>query len=58
MKFITVLEHHTHHRKFSYRLKNSTKDELGTRYIGDGSWGVPNVTCSEKRTPPYMEVFE
>lgn len=45
--FTAVLEHHTHYRKISYPLKNTTRDDkYGTRYIGDGSWGVPNGTCS------------
>ena len=40
--FTAVMEHHTHYRKMSYKLKNKTVSEEGTRYIGDGSWGVPN----------------
>ena len=40
--FTTALEHHTHFRKMTYRLRNSTRDVAGTRYIGDGSWGVLN----------------
>jgi hypothetical protein len=57
--FTAVMEHHTHYRKLSYRLKNSSIDETyGTRYVGDGSWGVPNMTCTVERTPAYMDKIE
>jgi len=55
--FTAVLEHHTHYRKISHRLRNSSLYEYGTRYVGDGSWGVPNQTCSEERTPSYMNLI-
>ena len=42
----------------SRRIKNNTKDDFGTRYVGDGSWGVPNGTCSEARMPKYMDLIE
>lgn len=53
------MEHHTHYRKMSYRLKNSTQDDnYGTRYIGDGSWGVPNQTCPEGHIPSHLALLE
>ena len=57
--FTAVMEHHTHYRKMTYPLKNSTRsDEDGTRFIGDGSWGVPNGTCSSQNIPDNMELME
>ena len=48
--FIAAFEHHTHHRKFTYKLNNGTKStDKGVRYVGDGSWGVPEGKCSEHR---------
>jgi hypothetical protein len=38
--FVASLEHHTHQRKITFKIKNQTQDNSGTRYIGDGSWGV------------------
>lgn len=39
--FIASMEHHTHYRKFTYKIQNNTiNNATGTRYIGDGSWGV------------------
>lgn len=38
--FIASMEHHTHYRKFTYKIRNNTISTIGTRYIGDGSWGV------------------
>jgi hypothetical protein len=39
--FVASMEHHTHYRKFTYKIKNNTlSTNSGTRYIGDGSWGV------------------
>jgi hypothetical protein len=36
----------------TYNLKNGTRNEVdGTRYIGDGSWGVPNQTCGSYNIP-------
>lgn len=56
--FTAVLEHHTHYRKMTYPLKNATRNDMdGTRYIGDGSWGVPNQTCSASRIPSNVEVM-
>lgn len=52
--FTTVLEHHTHYRKMSHILYNETISEEGTRYIGDGSWGVPQDPCHENRHPPHL----
>jgi hypothetical protein len=44
--FVASMEHHTHYRKFTYKIKNNTlSNEAGTRYIGDGSWGVTEETC-------------
>jgi hypothetical protein len=43
-KFVAAFEHHTHHRKFTHKIKGnqvSTNKSEGVRYIGDGSWGVP-----------------
>ena len=56
--FTAVLEHHTHYRKMSYPLFNSTKSTEGTRYIGDGSWGVPQGPCHESRYPPRLDLLE
>ena len=56
--FTALLEHHTHYRKMSHRIKNNTLDDYGTRYVGDGSWGVPNGSCSAARTPVYMDLIE
>ena len=57
--FTASFEHHTHYRKMSYPLKNATRDdEHGTRYLGDGSWGVPNDTCSDARIPKNINLLE
>lgn len=57
--FTAVLEHHTHYRKMTYPLRNSTrKDSDGTRFLGDGSWGVPNGTCDADQFPTNLEVME
>ena len=58
--YTVAFEHHTHHRKFTHRLKNSTvtKDNTGVRYIGDGSWGVPEGGCGAKRLTKHPEWFE
>lgn len=43
-RFVAAFEHHTHHRKFTFKMRGnqvqSNKSE-GVRYVGDGSWGVP-----------------
>ena len=56
-KLTAAFEHHTHFRKFSYKISNGTKNDEGTRYVGDGSWGVPNETCSQTKIPPYMDLI-
>ena len=43
-KFVAAFEHHTHQRKFTKKIKGNqviTNNTEGTRYVGDGSWGVP-----------------
>mgnify|MGYP000913918403 FL=1 len=42
----------------TYLLKNSTKDPEGTRYIGDGSWGVTNMTCNPQQIPAFIGLIE
>ena len=44
--------------KLSHPLKNSTRDDNGTRYIGEGSWGVPNKTCLEENISKNLTLFE
>ena len=56
--FIAAFEHHTHHRKFTYKLNNGTIANNGVRYIGDGSWGVPEGGCGEHRFTKHPELFE
>ena len=46
INLIAAFEHHTHHRKFTKKIRNETVDDNGVRYIGDGSWGIPNGKCS------------
>ena len=52
--FTACFEHHTHHKKFTYKLKNGTvsKDDTGTRYVGDGSWGVVEGSCPNNKISP------
>lgn len=52
------MEHHTHYRKFTYPIKNSTVDMSGTRYIGDGSWGVTEDICPIEKHTPHPEMME
>lgn len=43
-KFTAAFEHHTHHRKFTFKIKGNkpqSNTTEGVRYVGDGSWGVP-----------------
>ena len=56
--FTAVFEHYTHYRKITHRLKDNLKDVYGTRYLGDGCWGVSNYTCSHTMSPPYMNLIE
>lgn len=45
---MAAFEHHTHHRKFTYKIKGNkvvNKTDFGVRYVGDGSWGVPEDPC-------------
>ena len=57
--FVAAFEHHTHHRKITNKIYNNTvsKDNKGVRYIGDGSWGVPEGPCSKKRISKHPEYF-
>jgi uncharacterized protein (DUF2249 family) len=43
----------------TYKLKEDkvSKGE-GVRYVGDGSWGVPENPCTEQRQTPRPELFE
>lgn len=37
------------------------KNQQGVRYIGDGSWGVPEGRCGQRRItkrPEYFEYFD
>lgn len=55
-EFTAVFEHHTHHRKFTKKLKDNKPQadtNKGTRYIGDGSWGVPEDPCPTNHVTPY-----
>lgn len=53
------MEHHTHYRKFTYPIKNKTVDlTSGTRYIGDGSWGVAQDVCPDEKHTPHPELME
>ena len=59
--FVANFEHHTHHKKFTKRIKNNTvckDEELGTRYVGDGSWGVIEGSCDSDRITKQPEKFE
>jgi len=47
-RFVAAFEHHTHHRKFTKKIignKVVNKTDVGVRYVGDGSWGVPEEAC-------------
>jgi hypothetical protein len=53
------MEHHTHYRKFTYPIRNSTVNKTnGTRYIGDGSWGVTEDVCPAEKYTPHMDLME
>ena len=50
--YTAIFEHHTHHRKFTKKIKGDKPVEQtqeGVRYVGDGSWGVPEGGCGQKR---------
>ncbi len=60
-KFVAAFEHHTHHRKFTKKIignQVSTNKTVGTRYIGDGSWGVPEDPCNPGHITPYPNNFQ
>ena len=44
--------------KLSHPLKNSQKDDHGTRYMGEGSWVVPNHTCAEDNVSKNLSLLE
>jgi hypothetical protein len=44
-KFVAIFEHHSHHKKITHKIKNDKISEDGVRYVGDGSWGVPEKVC-------------
>lgn len=52
------MEHHTHYRKFTYKIKNNTLSASGTRYIGDGSWGVSEDVCPVEKYTPRPQLIE
>jgi hypothetical protein len=58
MNFVASFEHHTHFRKVTHKLRNNTIDPKGTRYLGDGSWGVTEFTCDSSRVTPKPEIME
>jgi hypothetical protein len=56
--FVAGFEHHTHHKKFTKKLRNNTvvdEEAVGMRYVGDGSWGVIEGSCTEGRKTPSPE---
>lgn len=57
--FIASMEHHTHYRKFTYPIRNREVNMTkGTRYIGDGSWGVTQDTCPIEKHTPHLNLME
>jgi hypothetical protein len=58
--FTACFEHHTHHKKFTNKLRNGTvsKDGTGTRYVGDGSWGVVEGSCPAEKVSRSTDKFE
>ena len=56
--YIAAFEHHTHHRKFTHKIRDGKVVSLGTRYIGDGSWGVPVSKCGSHRETKHPDLFE
>jgi hypothetical protein len=59
LNFVAAMEHHTHFRKITYKLRNDIpNNETGTRYIGDGSWGVTEFFCPDSRLTPRLEVMQ
>jgi hypothetical protein len=44
-RFIAAFEHHTHHKKITHKIKDQKVGDEGVRYVGDGSWGVPEDPC-------------
>jgi hypothetical protein len=57
--YTACFEHHTHHKKFTKKIKGGqvSSDESGTRYVGDGSWGVVEGACPDNKISP-AEKFE
>lgn len=50
---MAAFEHHTHYRKLSYKIKaGKLSKEDGVRYVGDGSWGVPENSCHAHHVTP------
>ena len=58
LNFVASFEHHTHFRKITHKLRNNTLNAQGTRYLGDGSWGVTEITCDSSRVTPRPEIME
>jgi hypothetical protein len=59
LSFVAAMEHHTHFRKITYKMKGDLpNNQTGTRYIGDGSWGVTEIYCSESRLTPRPEIMQ
>lgn len=52
------MEHHTHFRKITYKIKNDSVSTQGTRYLGDGSWGVTEIFCTDSRLTPRPELMQ
>ncbi|MDE3045362.1 MAG: fibronectin type III domain-containing protein [Verrucomicrobiota bacterium] len=44
---LAAFEHHSHTFKRTYPLKANQKNPSGTRYFGDGCWGVPARTPND-----------
>lgn len=58
LAFVAVMEHHTHFRKITKKIKNDTVSAAeGTRYIGDGSWGVTEIYCPDAKLTPRPELM-
>ena len=55
-KYTAAFEHHTHYRKFTRKLKGNqvqNDTQQGVRYVGDGSWGVPEDKCPDWKVTKY-----
>ena len=41
----------------TYPLRNNTVSKDGVRYVGDGSWGVPDMVCGDKLSVKKTDIF-